>query len=120
MATCQTKTLPAQNTTATISGEVTGEFRPAGLTIGGRLTFVTLSAAGWTALPLSPLASRNAMSIQNVSGVDIKIDYLNTEPTYKGLTISSGNERFYSISDTIIIYAKAASGTPEILIEEIA
>jgi len=117
MADCEATVI---GSATTITGEVTGSFRPAGLTIGGRLSFVTLSDSSWTALPVAALANRNAISIQNTSGVEIKLDYVNTEPTFKGLTVGSGNERFYSISDSIIIYAKAASGTPEILIEELA
>jgi len=117
MADCEATVI---GSATTITGEVTGSFRPAGLTTGGRLSFVTLSTGAWTALPASPLANRNALSIQNTSGIEIKIDYVNTEPTYKGVAIGSGNERFYTITDSIIIYAKAASGTPEILVEELA
>jgi hypothetical protein len=60
------------------------------------------------------------MGIQNYSGVDIKINYNNTEPGYVGVILKDGNERFYDISDTIPLYAKAASGTPTIIVEELS
>ena len=101
-------------------GEVTGEFTPTGLTTAGLLTPVILSDAAWTALPPSALTDRNAISIQNVSGVEIKVNYDNTEVGYVGVAVESGAERFYNITDSIPIYAKAASGTPTIMIEEIS
>jgi hypothetical protein len=120
--TCRpTTSLPGG--TATIAGSVavTGsvDATPAGLHIGGKITQVTLSAAAWTQLPPSHLALRNSLSIQNVSGTEIKINYDNTEPGYVGVTVASGSERHYLVGQ-IPIYAKAAAGTPTIQTEEIA
>lgn len=98
----------------------TGEFTPTGLKIGGLLTKVTLNSATWTALPPVALANRNAISIQNTSAIQIVLDYVNTNAAYEGVIVNSGAERFYSITDNIIIYAKAQSGTPTIMIEELA
>lgn len=99
---------------------VSGEMIPAGLTTAGLLTPVALDAISWTALPPLALIDRNAISIQNVSGVEIKINYDNAEPGYVGTVIDSGSERFYNITDAIQIYAKASAGTPTIMIEEIS
>lgn len=102
----------------TVSGSFTATL--SGLNIAGRLTEVALNAVTWTALPAAPLANRNAMGIQNQSGTEIKLNYSNTEPLYKGVIVGAGSERYYDIKDTITVYAKAAAGTPTVLIEEIS
>ena len=108
------------------SGEVivrtsaTGSFSVSGLNIGGLITEVTLNASTWVALPTSALADRNAIAIENRSGIEIKINYNSGQAGYVGMTIPDGGERQYDISDSIIIYAKSASGTPLVTIEEIA
>jgi len=99
---------------------LTGTFKPSGLNVGGKVTEVALNSTSWTALPLVPLAGRNAISIQNRSGIEIKINYINTPIAYIGMTITDGSERFYDITDNIIIYAKSVTGTPSINVEEIA
>ena len=93
---------------------------PSGLQNGGRISYVTLNAATWTALPPVALANRNALSIQNTSGTQIVIEYDNAIVGYNGVVISPGAERFYSITDQILIYAKAQAGTPTITIEELS
>ena len=99
---------------------IAGEFTATGLRNGGLLTKVTLNAVTWTALPPTPLAGRNALSIQNTSATQIVLDYVNTNPLYEGVIVNSSAERFYSITDQIVIYAKAQAGAPIIMIEEIA
>ena len=93
--------------------------RPSGLNNGGLVTEVALNAASWTAIPATPLTDRNAISIQNLSGIDVKVNYVNTVG-YVGMLIGSGNERFYDITDQIVIYARSASGTPTVVVEEIS
>ena len=90
------------------------------LRTSGRVSVVTLNASTWVALPVTALAGRNALSIQNFSGTDIKINYDNSVVGYVGMTIENGVERFYDITDSIIIYAKASSGTPDINVEELS
>ncbi len=99
---------------------VTGTFTPSGLNVAGLLTEVAIDAVAWTALPATPLANRNAISIQNQSGVEIKMQYAPATVGYVGVKIAVDGERFYDITDNIIVYAKAASGTPTILVEEIS
>lgn len=120
MATCEAKILggSAISGTVSVTGDVTA--RPAGLTVGGLISQTAINAVTWTALPVSALPNRNALSIQNISGTEIKINYDNTTVGYVGVTIATGSERFYSITDSIIIYAKAAAGTPTIQTEELA
>jgi hypothetical protein len=101
-------------------GEVSGTLNPSGLKDGGRVTEVTINSTAWTALPVNALNNRNALAIQNRSGIEIKINYDNTVSGYEGMVIDNGGERFYDITDAIVIYAKAQSGTPTINIEELS
>jgi len=99
---------------------VSGTFSPSGLNIAGKMTLVALNDTSWTALPATPLANRNAISVQNQSAIEIKYNYDNTTVGYVGTKIAPDGERFLEIKDTILIYAKAASGTPTILVEELS
>jgi len=108
-------------TECVIAGQVSrGVVTPSGLRNGGLITEVPLSAVTWTALPPVSLAGRNAVCIQNISAVEIRLQYDNTVVGYVGVSIASGSERFYDITDTIPLYAKASAGTPVIVIEEIS
>lgn len=110
-----------------LNGEVavrttaTGNFVFSGLSIGGRITEVTIDDVSWTPLPPTPLANRNAMSIQNVSGFEIKVNYVDSVG-YIGMVIPNNNERYYDIKDSIIMYARAQSGSGSVIInvEELA
>ena len=97
-----------------------GTFSLTGLNNGGLVTEITLNPTTWTALPTTALANRNAMSIQNRSGLEIKINYNNTVVGYVGIAMSDGDERMYDITDAIVIYAKSISGTPTITVEELS
>ena len=108
------------NQEVTVRTTAKGEFSPTGLNNGGQITEVTLNSSTWTTLPSTPLTNRNAISIQNWSGSEIKINYDNGVSGYVGIVIPDGGERFYDIKDTILIYAKAASGTPTINVEELS
>jgi len=98
-----------------------GTVGPSGLLTGGLITEVPLNDSTWTPLPATPLVNRNAVAIQNKSANQIKINYDPLTVGYVGMVIEADEERFYSIKDTIIIYAKSATGTtPTVYIEEIA
>lgn len=86
----------------------------------GRVTLVTINNTGWTALPATPLANRNAFCIQNRSGQEIKINYTNTDPGYVGMTIDFHGERNYDIGPAIIMYAKSISSSCVVNVEEIS
>ena len=98
----------------------TAAFTPSGLTTAGRVTEVQLNSSSWVALPPSPLLNRNAICIQNASGIEIKINYDNAVATYTGIIVPAGGQRYYDITDSIVIYAKSLSGTPTVTIEEIS
>lgn len=98
---------------ATVSG---------GITTGGRVSFVTLSAVAWVALPI--LANRIAMGIQNETGFEIKVKHSNTGG-YEGVTIEDGDERFYDFDKTssAVVYARlepSAVGASDLTVEELA
>jgi len=94
---------------------------PYGLTGSGRVTEVTLNDSTWTALPASPLSSRHALNVQNDSGSEIKVNFSNAVATYTGMVVKFGEERFYNIDNTIILYGKSETGTtPTINVEEIS
>ncbi len=95
-------------------------FRPSGLTLGGLITIVVVSDSVWTALPTTALSERNAICIQNRSGLEIKINYDNTVVGYVGIVLPDKGERYYDITDNIPLYAKSSSGNANVTIEEIA
>jgi len=103
-----------------VRGVVEGNFSFSGLRIGGRISEVTLNDATWVALPAIPLTDRNAISVQNTSNVEIKIQYDNLVVSYSGVAIGISGERFYDLTDQIIIYGKSSSGSAVITIEELA
>jgi len=105
---------PAVRTTAS------GEFSTSGLKTGGRITEVTVNSSTWTALPPTALVNRNALAVQNTSGIEIKVNYDNSEPGYVGMVVADGVERFYDIKDTILIYGKSSGADATLNVEELA
>lgn len=101
---------------------ITGTLKVSGLNIGGRVSVVTIDDVSWTALPAVALDQRNAIGIQNSSGVEIKINYDPTTVGYIGVRMGIEAERYYDITDAIPIYAKAApgSGAVTVIVEEIS
>lgn len=95
-------------------------FSPSGLSIGGKVTEVTLSSTVWTALPATALTSRNGMGIQNESAVSIKVGFDPGETGFVGWTVLPNGEFFIDVSDVVVVYAKAQSGTPTVTIMEVA
>jgi hypothetical protein len=94
-----------------------GSFSQSGLTIAGLHTEVTIDDVSWTPLPATPQVNRNAIGIQNYTGFDLKINFINTPPGYTGMRIPDANEKYYGIKDTIIVYAKAEAGSGPITID---
>lgn len=99
---------------------VEGTIQTSGLTIGGHVTEVTVNASTWTALPSTALVNRNAVAIQNFTGQLIKVNYDNTVVGFIGVHIPDQNERFYDITDQIVLYAKCQTGTAIVVVEELA
>ena len=110
----------AIRTVTELLGSIQADLTPSGLRNGGKITVVTLGDSVWTPLPLAALSDRNAMSIQNLSDVNIKINYDNTVSGYIGIEIKAGFERYYDIKDTITIYARTESGSAQVVVEELS
>lgn len=106
MVCIQAKTAPSVG--------VSGTVQVSGLTVGGKVTVVTVSDSTWTPMPATPRPGRNALNMQNESNIDIKMNYDSFGPLpagYEGMTLPAGAERQYGITDSIIMYAKAAPGS---------
>lgn len=99
---------------------VAGTIKVSGLNVAGRVTEVTLVDFEWRALPVSALANRNALAIQNVSGSEIKLNYDPLVTGYVGIAMPNGRERTYDISQNIVLYGKSQSGSVVINVEEIS
>lgn len=100
-----------------------GTVSPAGLSNGGLVTKVTISDTGWTALPPTPLANRNGIAIQNYeTGALVRLNYDNTAAEGDSVYMTDNSERFYTITDSILIYARTAtgSGSVDIICEELS
>lgn len=101
------------------SNTVSGSVSTSGLSIAGKITIVTLSSAVWTALPIAPLINRNHISIQNLSGVEMKINYTDSVG-YIGIVVADGSERHVDITDDVIIFGRVVSGSPSVTVEEVS
>lgn len=98
----------------------TGTFKFSGLGNGGKITEIQIDSTSWTALPTNPLTNRNALSIQNRSGTEIKINYDDSVSGYEGIAIINGGERYYDITDKIVIFAKSSGELAVITVEELS
>ena len=100
-----------------------GAISPAGLSNGGRVTIVSVDESTWTAIPATPLANRNGISLQNFeTGANLLLNYDNTAPAAEGVNLVDNAERFYTITDSIVIYArvKPGGGTVNLICEELS
>jgi len=102
------------------TGTITGEIVPAGIQIAGKITIVSIDQSSWTALPATPLADRKGLQIQNQSDEEIKYNYDNGVSGYEGMIIPSGGSAYIDIANDIVIYAKSASSSVDIAVEEIS
>jgi hypothetical protein len=85
-----------------------------------RITQVTLSSSAWTALPTTALTYRKSLAIQNNSGITVYLGYDPDEAGTVGITLADGSERQYDYGPEVVVYAKAASGTPNVIVEEVS
>lgn len=100
-----------------------GSISPAGLSVAGRVSLVSVNESTWTPVPATPLVNRNGLSIQNFeTGANCLLNYDNAAPSTTGVNLVDNAERFYTITDTIIIYArvKPGGGTVNLICEELS
>jgi hypothetical protein len=96
-------------------------FSYSGLNIAGKVTEVVVNDTTWTALPATALTARNAIRIQNYSNVEVKTNYDSGVAGYVGMVIdANGGHAAYDITPMIVIYAKAASGSVTLYVEELS
>lgn len=101
------------------SNSVTGSITVQGIAGSGRVTEVVVNSTTWTALPASPLVGRKALSIQNPSATEVKINYSNSVPGYAGMVVlPNGGERGYSVDSSVVIYGKSVAGSVTLNVEE--
>jgi len=111
----------AVRTLSEIKGSVDASFYPSGLSKEGRATELMINSTTWTALPDTALTDRNALSVQNLStDTDIKLNYDPNTSGWVGVLVKAGYERYYDITDGIVIYARTESGTAQVVVEELA
>ena len=108
--------------TVYINAKVLGQMQQVGLSKEGKITTVELSDAEWRPLPPIPLDDRNCLAIQNRSGVELALDFVDTRNYADGWIIDHIGEKMYPIKPEILIYARleAGAGTQNIKVEELA
>lgn len=102
---------------------VTGSFTPSGLTIQGLITQVTLIDTDWVPLPATALTARNHIRVDNFNGTnDMLIQYADKAlPGISyGKTIPQGSWDGWDITDSIVLYGRAVTGSFSVIVEEIA
>lgn len=89
-----------------------GTFVPSGLRTKGLITLVDIDNTQWWPVPPTPLVARNSISIQNLSGQAILMEFDNTKPLSEGWTIFNNGVEGTDVTDNIIIYAIATTAAP--------
>lgn len=93
-------------------------FQPDGY-VAGIITKVTLSDSAWTALPTTALIDRQTVSLQNRSGQNIYVNYVNTANVADSWVIPDQYERSWPVQEGAVIYARSSSGSVDIIVEEL-
>jgi len=87
----------------------------------GRVSIVSVPDSSWVALPTASLSGRVSLAVQNQSGVDLEVKYVNTGSFGTGMLIATGSERGYDLPEGVILYGRVASSGPkDIRVEELA
>ena len=94
----------------------------------GQITKIEITTVAWTLLErsastdpigLGPLTNRRVMTIQNLTGQDIIIQFDNTiTDTTISVTIPDGVEKTYDFGPNIKFYARSTTSTVDIVYEE--
>ena len=86
----------------------------------GKTSKIIIDETQWWPLPAIAFTNRKSFSIQNLSGSDILLNFNNLAPSTEGITLSSGNERFYDIKATLYGRRKSGTGDVTLIIEELS
>lgn len=104
-----------------VSGSFSSTPGGGGISSGVTTEVTTVNDTTWIALPPTAATGRTGFTIQNQSGVQIKLNFA-TPAGYVGVIVENGGERFYDLNDSGVINAKAAPGSGTIsgiIIEEL-
>ncbi len=102
---------------------VSGDFVPQGLTIGGKITMMTIDSNQWYLAPATAFQNRNNIVIQNlsVSGGVLLWNYDNISSATSGFQVPQGGSRSLAIQGSIPVYVRMLSGGSTLIcIEELA
>ncbi len=110
------RTIPDATASTTVSGSVAIEGY-----IAGKLTLVEINDTTWTAIPVTPLADRHAVSIQNRTGQSLYYNWeaSDVDAVYKGWVVPNGYERSWPVQIGAVLYFKSTSGTVKLMVEEL-
>lgn len=91
-----------------------------GVSQEGKIQQLALTTAAWTAAPLSPLANRNSLIVQNLSNRTVIWNYTNNASVTIGFHIPPNGIREIAITDTVIVYLRSLVGAATVIVEELA
>lgn len=105
-----------------VTQSATGTFQFSGLSKEGKITEVALDDTAWVQIFAAPLADRNSIAVQNISGNGATVlwNYVNTAPATEGWRIEDGGFKAVAIQDNISVYARILSGTGTVAVDEVA
>ena len=93
---------------------------PSGLKIAGLITPVLLGTGAWSPLPATALTNRNSMAIQNTTADQIRLNFSAASPAGEGWIVNPNGEFFIDITDAIVLYGRAVTGTPTVTVMELS
>lgn len=99
---------------------IVGTFTPSGLNTAGKLTQITLNIATWTALPATALTDRNGVGFQNRTSDQVLVGFISGAATTLGWTVDVNGEFFIDVTDAVVIFGLALTGTPTITVMEVS
>lgn len=87
----------------------------------GRVSIVSVPDDAWVPLPAVALAGRIALGIQNESGRDLEVKYVNTGVFGTGMLVESGDRIDYDLPEGVVLFGRlSANGPRDIRVEELA
>ena len=92
---------------------------PSGLSSFAKITSVLINSDEWTKLPIDQSINRHAINIQNNSNTEIRLQYDPSANYENGIVMPKNTERYYQITNDIIIYARSSSGNVTLTVEEL-
>jgi hypothetical protein len=100
---------------------ILGDVTLIGLSTTGRVSKVSINNTGWTAIPAAALNDRQSIAVQNLTGGTVLLNWDNTKPITEGMVLANGNERYYTVGDSLTLYAVHTTAVSAILnTEELA